>query len=97
MWRPEVAELVEPTVGLAERLGRHGVQTTGALGSRRRETGLAEHPEMLRHGGLRDSEFVPDDLGHSARAELLTREQFEDAAPNRIAEDVKRMHRRQGY
>ncbi len=90
-------ELIEPPVGLAERLSLDGVQTAGPLRPHRREARLSQHAEMLRDRGLGDSELMPDDVRDGAGAQLLIREQFEDAAPNRIAENVERVHQREVY
>ena len=47
---------------------------------------------MLRHRGLRDAELALDHLADLAGAALAVCEQLEDAAADRIAEDVERVH-----
>ncbi len=67
-------------------------QPTGAVGADRREAGLAEHAEVLRHRRLRDAELVLDDLAQLAGTELAVGEQLEQASPHRVAQDVECVH-----
>ena len=53
---------------------------------------LAQHAQVLRHGGLRDAELALDDVADLARALLAVGEQLEDAPADRIPEDVERVH-----
>src|ERR1700754_4041651 len=48
---------------------------------------------MLRYRGLGDRELVLDGCADRARRHLAVSEQFQDAAPHRIAKDVERVHR----
>src|SRR5690606_3356101 len=91
---PEPAEVVEPAIDLAERRSVDGIEPAGALGTDGGEPALAQHPEMLRHGWLRDSELRLDDLGDRSRAALAVGEQFENSAADRVTEDVERVHGR---
>ena len=90
--RPEHAEAVEPRVDVAERLGAHRIEAARALRPHGREPGLAQHAEVLGHGGLRDPEFGADRLRDRPGRPLAAREQLEDAPPDRVAEDVERVH-----
>ena len=49
---------------------------------------------MLRHGGLRDPELALGDLGDRPGGQLAVREQLEDPPPDRVAQDVERVHGR---
>ena len=71
-----------------------GVQPPRALGADRREAAVAQDLEMLRHGRLRDPELGLDDGGDRARSRLPFGEELEDPPPDRVAEDVERVHRR---
>ena len=75
-------------------VGVDGVEPAGALGSDGREPAVAQHPQVLRHGRLRDAELRLDDGGDRARGQLAIGEQLEDPAPDRVAEDVERVHAR---
>src|SRR5689334_14918694 len=94
MRRPEPPEPVEPGVGLAQRGVVDRVEPTGAVRPYGREAVVAQHPQVLRDGRLGDSELGPDDLGDRARGLLTVGEQFQDAAADRVAEHVERMHSR---
>src|SRR4051812_24418096 len=90
--RPQPPVAVEPLVDLAERLGVHRVQAAGARGAYGHETGLTEHPQVLRDGRLRDPELLLDDGPQLTRGPLAVGEQFEDAPADRVSEDVERVH-----
>jgi len=62
---PEAAEGVEPFVGGGQLRGLDRVEAAGALGLHGREAGLPQHPQVLRHRGLRDPELRLDDAGDS--------------------------------
>ena len=47
---------------------------------------------MLRDGRLRDPELGLDDGGDRPGGQLAIGEQLEDPAPDRVAEDVERVH-----
>lgn len=47
---------------------------------------------MLGHRGLGDAELPPDGAGDLAGCALPIGEQFQDPAPDRIAQDVERVH-----
>ena len=49
---------------------------------------------MLRDGRLRDPELGLDDGGDRPRAQLAVGEQLEDPPPDRVAEDIERVHGR---
>ena len=90
--RPEIAEMVEPGVDLLERSSVERIESARALGADRGETGLAQDFQMLRHGSLGDAELGSDGLDDLARGKLVAGQQFEDAAPNRVAEDIEGVH-----
>lgn len=47
---------------------------------------------MLGHGGLRDAEFLPDDLGDRAGRLFPGGEELQNPASHRIAEYVECVH-----
>jgi hypothetical protein len=47
---------------------------------------------VLGHGGLGDAELGADDRGDRSRGLLALGQQLEDPAPDRVAEDVERVH-----
>ena len=47
---------------------------------------------MLRDGRLRDAELGLDDGGDRPRGQLAVGEELEDPPPDRVAEDVERVH-----
>ena len=89
---PERAEVVEPVLDLAERRRVDGVEPPGALGPDRREPAVAQDLEVLRDGRLRDPELRLDDRGDRPGGQLAVGEQLEDPPPDRVAEDVERVH-----
>jgi hypothetical protein len=91
-WLPEAAERVEPLVGGGELGGLDRVQAARALGVDRREAGLAQHPEVLGHGRLRDAELLVDDAAQLSGGGLSVGEQLEDATSHGVSEDVERVH-----
>jgi len=57
----EAAEVAEPVVKFAERVGMYGIQPPGALRPDSREPALPQDLEVLRDRWLRDAELVLDD------------------------------------
>ena len=47
---------------------------------------------MLRDGRLRDPELGLDDGGERPRGQLPVGEQLEDPPPDRVAQDIERVH-----
>ena len=88
----EPAEVVEPVVELAERRCIDGVEPARALRPDRREPAVAQDLEVLRHGRLRDPELGLDDGRDRPRGQLAVGEQLEDPAPDRVSQDVERVH-----
>jgi hypothetical protein len=82
---PEATEALEPLVELLEGLGSDGVEAPGAFGADAREPALSQNLEVLRHSGLRDPEFLLDDLDDRARRVLTVGEQLQDPSPDRRA------------
>jgi hypothetical protein len=53
---------------------------------------LAQHPQVLRHARLGDAELLLHERGHLAGRALAVGEQLKDPAPDRVTEDVERVH-----
>ena len=75
-----------------ERRRLDGVEPPGAVGPDGREAALPQDLEMLRDGGLRDPELVPDAGADRPVVELALGEELEDPAPDGIAENIERVH-----
>ena len=89
---PETTERVEPLLDLRERLGVERIEPALSVGADVRETAVAQDPQMLRDRRLTDAELGSDDV-HDLPGRLLAGgEQLEDAPPDRVAEDVERVH-----
>jgi hypothetical protein len=89
---PKSAKLADPGVDLLKRLRIHSIDSPGSLDADSDEAALAQNPEMLRNTCLRDTELLPDDLGETTGSALAASEEFQNPAPHRIAENVKRVH-----
>src|SRR5262245_22023220 len=89
---PEAPELVEPGVDLAQRARVYRVDAPRPVGAHGGEAALAQHLQVRRHRGLRDPELPLDDGDDITRAVLAAGEQLQDAAPDRIAQNVEGMH-----
>ena len=89
---PEGPERLQPSIELLQGSGVDGVQSSRALRAHVREAALAQNPEVLRDGGLADAELLPDDNRNITRRELLIEEQLQYPLPDRIAENVERVH-----
>jgi hypothetical protein len=89
---PKSTKLANPGVDLPKRLRVHRIDSPGSLDADADEAALAQGPEMLRNARLRDAELIPDDLGETTGGALAAGEEFENPAPDRIAENVKSMH-----
>jgi hypothetical protein len=96
-------ELEVPVAGLAgcpigEIGQRAGVEAVDApLRSHRagHQTGLAEHLEVFRRGGLTDPELRPCHLGElSRRSFTRVGEPLHNAAPNRVGHRLENIHLR---
>lgn len=61
--------------------------------ARTRANPLPQHPQVLGDGGLADAELVGNHRRHRPGGLLPVGEQFQNAAADRIAEDIKRVHR----
>jgi hypothetical protein len=92
-----VAEWVEPRIDLLERRRVHGVQAACAVRSDAREAAVAQDPEVLRDRRLADPELRLDDVGDGAGRALAVGEELKDPSSYRVAQDVERVHRREGY
>jgi len=86
---PKTAKLVEPGVNLLERLRIHGIDAARAFNTNAGKSALAQHTQVLRDGGLRNIEFLLDYGYHRACILFACREKLENAAADRVAEDVK--------
>ena len=60
---PEPAELCQPVIHLLKWLRSQPVETALCVHRRFHETGIAQHPQVLRHGRLRHSKLTLD-LAH---------------------------------
>ena len=87
-----MAEWVEPRIDLVERRRVDRVEPSGAVRPDRREAAVAQHPEMLRDGRLRDPELGLDDGGQRPGGQLPIGEQLQDPPSDRVTQDVERVH-----
>ena len=69
------------------------VEPAPAVGPHAREAALAQDAEVTRHRGLRQPELGLDRGAHVTRRPLTLGEELEDAAADRVAEDVEGLHR----
>ena len=77
--------LVGVGVDVGERLGAQAVDAALRVDARLDEPGLAQHAQVLRHGGLAHVERAHE-LPHRA---LLLSQQVEHAAASRLGEDLE--------
>ena len=89
---PEPPELLEPRIDLVERRRVDGVEPPGAIRPDRREPAVAQDLEVLRDRRLRDPELGLDDGGDRPGGVLAFGEELQDPPPDRVAEDVERVH-----
>src|SRR6185437_3608846 len=89
MRRPELAELPEPRIDLLQRLRPQPVETALRAHGGFDETGVAQHPQVLRHRRLRQPKpllDLPDGL-------LRRSEQAQDRATMRLGDGLEhRLH-----
>jgi hypothetical protein len=69
-----------------------GIQAPRAGGPHRRESALAQHAQVTRHGRLRQAELALDRSGHVSCGLFARREQLEDSPPHRVSEDSECLH-----
>ena len=89
---PEGPEAVEPLIDLFQRRGVYGVKPPRPLGSHGRKSRVPQYLEVLADRRLGDAELLLDNRDDLARGMLAPRQHLEDAAADRIAEDVERVH-----
>src|SRR5258705_3883355 len=89
---PEPAELAHPRIDLAQRPGLDRIDAARSISAHIRKAALAQHLEVLRNRRLRDAELALDDRDDVARALLAARQQLQNPAANRIAEDIESVH-----
>jgi len=89
---PVAPEWLEPRIDLAQWRRLDRVEPARPLGAHRREAGLSQHAQVLRHPGLRDPEVGLDDLADRAGGLLSVGQELEDPSPDRIAQNVERVH-----
>ncbi|MEY9704176.1 hypothetical protein ABIE71_006919 [Bradyrhizobium diazoefficiens] len=89
---PEIPELTDPRIHRAKPRNVDRIEPPLRLRPNRREAALAQHLEVLRHGGLRDSELRPDRLDDLAGRHFPGRQQLEDATAHGIGEDLEDVH-----
>lgn len=86
--RPKSAKSVDPGVDLLKRLRIHRIDSSWPVDSDSDEAILAQCPEMLRNARLRDAELSLDHVRDLSGAAFATGEEFQNPAPNRIAENI---------
>ena len=89
---PKSAKLADPGVDLLKRFRIHRINSPRPFGAHSDETAFTQGTKVLRNAGLRDAEFSLDDVGETTGAALAACEEFQNPAPDWIAEDVKSMH-----
>src|SRR5882672_1843584 len=89
---PEPAELAHPRIDLAQRPGLDRIDAARSISAHIRKAALAQHLEVLRDRRLRDTELALDDGDDVARALLAARQQLQNPAANRVAEDIESVH-----
>lgn len=89
---PQSAEPLEPFIGFPEGVGTDRVEPLRAIPTHLREPALPEYPEVMRHRRLGDTEPLLDGVGDVTGRPFSTGQLVEDAAPDRVAEDVERVH-----
>ena len=90
---PDPAKALQPHVDLLQGLGVHGVEAVAAGRAHRGESALPQHTQVPGHSGPGDPELTRDDRGDLAGGLLALGEQFQDPAPDRVPQDVERVHR----
>jgi hypothetical protein len=89
---PEPAVRPQPVVELAQRRGINGVEATIPVGADGGEPVRSKHPEVPGDRRLADAELSLDHRADRACHLLPVDEDVEDAAADRIAEDIERVH-----
>src|SRR5690349_10029819 len=92
MRRPVAPEALEPGVYLAQRLGTDRVEASRAVGSHAGEASVAQDSEVSRHPRLGDAELRLHYGADRARRPLAVGQQLEDPPPDRITQDIERVH-----
>ena len=96
--RPEATEPVEPGVDIAQSGRVNRVEATGAVGAGGGEAGFAQHAQVSGDTRLGDTELALDDGAHGSGGELaMVGEELEDAAADRVAENVEGVHLARKY
>ena len=89
---PEAPELRQPVVYFLKWSGVDGINAAGTVRAHPCEAVFAQYLQVLRDGSLRDAEFLLDCVDDRSGSVFAGGEQFENAPPYRIAENVKGMH-----
>ena len=92
VWHPKPAKSIQPLVDIAQRSTVHRVQPALTFWPYRSEAVVPQHFQMLGYRRLGDRELRLDGGTDGPRRLLAVGEQFENAPPDRIAEDVERVH-----
>jgi hypothetical protein len=89
---PEPSEALQPHIDLPQGFGGHRVQTAGAVSVHDCEPVLPQHAQVLGDRRLGDPELGADDRGDHTGGLLAISQQFQDAAPDRVAQDIELVH-----
>jgi len=89
---PEAPVRLQPLIDLPQRFRVHRVEAPRSLRANRGEAALPKNPEVLGHSRLRDAEPGLDVGANLAGRTLAVGQQLKDVSPNRIPEDVERVH-----
>jgi len=90
LWpQPRVA--IGPLRHLIERAGDEAVDTHGTPRLHGDDAGLQKRAQLVRDGGLADSELRHHHGAHLASGALAVGEYFDDAAPYRVGEDAPKV------
>lgn len=88
-WIPQAAQL---GLGRVETAGIEGVHAPRPLCAYLSEPVLAQHPQMLRHGRLRDAELDARDVGQRARWLLADGEHRQQPPTHGIPQNLELVH-----
>src|SRR6185295_15816023 len=86
---PETTELPHPPQHRLKSRWINRIEPSLRVCPDLREVTLAQNLEVLRHRRLRDPELRAYCLHHFARGHLPGTDQFENAAANRVGQDLK--------